>query len=151
MYYVDECYIAVEKYYAQNERCWGVSFQEIPERKRFGTQSKTTITAMVFDAVWRGAHSKIVVLPSGFRLNQVTYHNDHLTPLLRDLGECFDLENVILYLDKAPCQAARTTQQFLDTFLPQHVSMSHMPADSPDLNPLDNSIRTALKTVLTKH
>ena len=64
MIFVDECYFeAGEHFNVQNERCCGGTFEEIPERKRFRQYSKSSLTAMVFGAVWLGGRSKLIILP----------------------------------------------------------------------------------------
>jgi hypothetical protein len=72
--FVDECYFTVQKSFNhQNERCYGRNFECIPDRKMFKQLPKTPLSAMVFASVSCEGRTPLVVLKSGFRLNQFTY------------------------------------------------------------------------------
>ena len=152
MILVDECYFEVgEHFNVQNERCYGSTFEENPERKRFRQYSKSSLTAMVFGAVRLGGCSKFIILPSGFRLNQKTYREMCLLPLMEGLPDNMDKEKVILYQDNAPCHIAKSVQEFLTKELPSFLPKGFIPANSPDLNPLDYCIWNSLKEAMVKH
>ena len=122
--FVDECYVVAGEYFnAQNERCYGKKFDCIPDRKRFREMPKSPVTAMIFGAVWRDGRSKLVVLKSGFRLNQHTYKDTCLVPLLRDLRNKIKQKDIILYQDKAPCHRASSVQSFLTKKRPPSFQM----------------------------
>lgn len=152
MIFVDECYVVVGEYFnRQNERCYGKSFDLIPDYKKFKRRKKSPLTAMIFGAVWRGGRSDLVVLPSGFRLNQHTYKEECLIPLLENLPDKMSANKVILYQDKAPCHKAKSVQTFLEANAPCFIRNKEIPPNSPDLNPLDYGIWAALKVALEKH
>jgi DDE superfamily endonuclease len=150
--FVDECYVKVGEYLnAQNERCYGGNFECIPDQKRFREMPKSPITAMIFGAVWRAGRSKLVVLPSGFKLNQQTYKDQCLIPLLKDVRKHIKQKDMILYQDKAPCHVAESVQSFLAEKTPCFIEKDQIALNSPDLNPLDYAIWSALKAELAKH
>jgi hypothetical protein len=96
MMFVDECYICVGKYFNhQNERCYGYSLELIRDEKKFCQFPKTALCAMVFGGVSRGGRSSLVVLKSGFSLNQLTYKDNCLIPLLKTLPYNLDAKTVI--------------------------------------------------------
>jgi len=77
--FVDECYITVQKSFNhQNERCFGKSPENIPDDKKFKQLPKTPLSAMVFAGVSRDGRTPLVVLRSGFKLNQHTYKEECL-------------------------------------------------------------------------
>lgn len=65
---------------------------------------------MIFGTVWRDGGSKLVVVPSAFKLNQQTYKKECLVPLRRDLRYEMRKEVIILYQDKAPYHIAKSVQ-----------------------------------------
>jgi DDE superfamily endonuclease len=152
MLFSDECYICVGKYFNhQNERCYGYSLELIRDEKKFREFPKTALCAMVFGAVSRGGRSPLIVLKSGFSLNQYTYKEECLIPMLQNLPYGMTAKTVIFYQDKAPCHAARTVQSFLEEEMPCFVRNGDIPPNSPDLNVLDYSIWSYLKERLNKH
>jgi transposase len=150
--FVDECYITVKKHFNhQNERCYGKDFRLIRTWKKFREYPKTPLSAMVFAGVFRDGRTKLIVLPTGFRINQYTYKDKCLIPMLKGLSKGIDKSKIIFYQDKAPCHAAASVQRFLKEELPSFVPNDSMPPNSPDLNPLDYSIWNMLKEGLDKH
>jgi hypothetical protein len=86
-----ECYVTVQKHFNyQNERCYGKNFELIPDWKKYREFPKTPLSAMIFGAVSREGRSKLVVLKSGFRLNQHTYINECLIPLKKSMPDKLD-------------------------------------------------------------
>jgi hypothetical protein len=149
---VDECYISVGKYFNhQNERCYGYTLELIRDEKKFRQFPKTSLCAMVFGGVSRGGRSSLVFLQSGFSLNQFTYKDKCLKPLLESLPYGIKSDSAILYQDKALCHAALSVQTFLGEEMPCFVRNADNPTNSPDLNPLDYCIWSLLKERLNKH
>ena len=63
MIWVDECYVVVGEYFNhQNERCYGKSFELIPDSRKFRTFPKTPFSAMIFTAVWSNGRNDLAVL-----------------------------------------------------------------------------------------
>ena len=73
----------------------------------------------------------MIVLISGFRLNQTTYIEHCLTPLIGDLLTSQLLEDAVLYQDKAPCHAGQKPLTFLKKTLPSFVHAERVPPSSP--------------------
>jgi len=150
--FVDECYVTVKKHFnVQNERCYGKSFDLIPDYKKFRELPKTPLSAMIFGAVSREGRSRLVVLKSGFRLNQYTYKDKCLIPLQKRLPYKLNAATAIFYQDKAPCHRAGSVQKHLKKNFPRYVPHELMPPNSPDLSPLDYCVWNELKERLNKH
>jgi hypothetical protein len=150
--FVDECYITVKKHFNhQNERCYGKDFSLIRTWKKFREFPKTPLSAMVFGGITRDGRTKLVVLKTGFRINQVSYKKECLIPMLKRMPNKMDPSKTIFYQDKAPCHRADSVQEYLKEVLPSFVRNDAMPPNSPDLNPLDYCIWSLLKEALNKH
>src|SRR5208282_3452796 len=97
----------VGKYFNhQNERCYGKKFEFIPDWKKFRELPKSPLSAMIFGAVLRDGRFKLMVLKSGFRLNQHMYKEKCLIPLQKNVSYNLDPKTTIFYQDKAPCHHA---------------------------------------------
>ncbi|OWA54086.1 hypothetical protein BV898_18505 [Hypsibius exemplaris] len=133
MLFLNECYICVGKYFNhQNERCYGYSLETIGNGKKFKQFPKTALCAMVFGAVSFSGRSPLVVLKSGFSLNQHTYKNSCLKPMLEDLPY-------------------GTVQAFLKEKMPCFIPNADIPPHSSDLNPFEYCVWSLLKERINKH
>ncbi|OQV24131.1 hypothetical protein BV898_02082 [Hypsibius exemplaris] len=138
MLFLDECYICAGKYFNhQNERCYGYSLETISNGKKIKHFPKTALCAMVFGAVSSSGQSPLVVLKSGFSLNQHTYKDSCLKPMLEDLLYGLEANSAILYQNKAPCHTAGTVQAFLKEKMSCFIPNADISPNSPDFNPLD--------------
>lgn len=152
MLFVDECYFTVgTSFNHQNERCYGKDFQAVPNRKKFKQMPKTPLSAMVFAGVSREGRTPLVVLKSGFRLNQHTYKDKCIDIVRTSLPHPLKPDSVIFYQDKAPCHAAKSVQSYLAAIFPCFVPNHAMPPNSPDLNVLDFCVWNLLKERLNKY
>jgi len=150
--FVDECYVTVNKFHnAQNNRCFGKSFEFIPDRKKFREFPKTPLSAMIFAGVSRAGRTPLVVLRSGFKFNQFKYEEKCLDFVQKNLPYPLEAEEVIFYQDKAPCHAAKTVQSHLAAILPAFIPNDRMPPNSPDLNVPDFCVWSMLKQRLVKY
>ena len=150
--FVDECYVTVQKSFNhQNERCYGKDFALIPDWKKFKQLPKTPLSAMVFGGVSRNGRTPLVVLPSGFRLNQETYKEECVDFVKKNLPHGTEQKKVIFYQDKAPCHAAKSVQEYLKISFPAFIPNTSMPPNSPDLNVLDYCVWSLLKERLNKY
>jgi hypothetical protein len=127
-----------------------VSLELIRDEKRFREFPKTALCAMNFGAVSRGGRSPLTVSKSDSSLNQYTYKEECLIPMLQNLPHSMIAKTGISYQDKTPCHAARTFQSFLEEEMPCLVRNGDIP-NSSDLNVLDYSICSYLKERLNKH
>ena len=104
--FCDEMYVvAGETGYRQNERCFEEIWDLIHDDRKYRNKKKSPLRAMLYAAVCRDGRSRMIVLRSGFRLNQPTYIQHCLTPLIDKLLTSSLLEDAILYQSKAPCHA----------------------------------------------
>ena len=147
--FCDEMYVvAGETGNHQNDRCFGKSWELISDDRKFKNKKKSPLRAMVFAAVWRDGRSRLIVLKSGFRLNQTTYIETCLKPLIEDVSPNMKTDLAILYQDKAPCHTGKKTQRFLEehacSFVPAHI----VPPSSSDLNVMEYRIWPYMKQKL---
>jgi len=150
--FVDECYVTVKKHFNhQNERAYGKDFNLIPAWKKYREFPKSPLSAMVFGGVTREGRTPLVVLPSGFRLNQTTYLEECLIPMQENLPNQMDPRKTILVQDKAPCHRAASVQLYLKENFPRFIPFDKWPPNSPDLNVLDYCVWSLLKEALNKH
>jgi hypothetical protein len=150
--FVDECYFTVQKSFNhQTERCYGRDFECIPDRKKFKQLPKTPLSAMIFTGVSREGRTPLVVLKSGFRLNQFTYMEQCVSFVQKNLPYKLIAETAIFYQVKAPCHAADSVQQHLTAIFPSFVPNASMPPNSSDLNVLDYCVWSLLKERLNKY
>ena len=92
---------------------------------------------MVFAGLSRADRTRLVVLPSGFRLKQLTYKGKGVDFVAENLPHDLDPRTVIFYQDKAPCHAAKSVQDHLAAIFPSFIPNGCMAPNSPDLNVLD--------------
>ena len=126
--FVDECYVTVQKCFNhQHERCYGKFFEVIPRRKKFKEIPKTPLSAMIFGGVSREGRTPLVVLPSGFRLNQQTYQEKCIRFVQKNMPYKLNAKTAIFYQDKAPCHAGKSTQDILAEIFPCFIRNNNMP------------------------
>jgi hypothetical protein len=102
--FVDQCYFTVQKRFKhQNERCYGQEFEYISDLKRFEQFPKTPLSAIIFAGVSCEGRTPLVVLKSGFRLNQFTYMEQCISFVRKNLSYKLKAETAIFYQDEAPC------------------------------------------------
>ena len=106
---------------------------------------------MVFAGVSREGRTPLVVLRSGFRLNQYTYVDECIDFVKDNLPSDLNAESVIFYQDKAPCHAAASVQQYLAAIFPSFIPNGCMPPNFPDLNVLNYCVRSLLKERVNKY
>ena len=95
--------------------------------------------------VWAGISQKgctpLVFVPYGVKINQKTYQDLILKPIVKDLGyTMFNNAPFLFQQDSAPAHTAKTTQEWLRTQIPEFISKEEWLPSSPDLNPLDFSL-----------
>ena len=152
MVWVDECYIVVGEYLNhQNQRCYGKSFEVIPNYKKVQLLPKSPLRAMVFVGMWSDGTSDLVILRSGFKITSATYIENCLKPLINALPTEMDKKKVIFYQDLAPAHRAKKTQEFLKKNFPCFVPACDTPPSSPDINPLDYCLWSILKDRLSQY
>ena len=96
MMWVDESYVVVGEYLNhQNERCYGKTFDLIPDSKKFRLAAKSPLKGMIFVPVWPEGKSDLVILPSGFRITLETYIENCLKPLIDSLPTNLDKKKII--------------------------------------------------------
>jgi hypothetical protein len=76
----------------------------------------------------REGRSLLVVLESGFLLNQFVHIEKCLIPLQKNLEDLKIEGDAIFHQDEAPCHAAGRVQDFLKENFPALIPYHHMPA-----------------------
>ncbi|OQV15464.1 hypothetical protein BV898_10339 [Hypsibius exemplaris] len=105
---------------------------------------------MVFGAVSFSGRSPLVVLKSGFSLNQQLQGQLPKTDAGRPpLG--LEANSAILYQDKAPCHAPATVQAFLKEKMLCFIPNADIPAQQPRSQSLDYCVWSLLKERVNKH
>ena len=106
--------------------------------------------------VWAGisavGRTPLIFVPSGVKINSITYCNLILEPVVKNLSEnMFNGESFIFQQDGAPAHTSNVTQTWLHKNIPQFIEKEQWPPYSPDLNPMDYSIWSILENrVCTK-
>jgi hypothetical protein len=106
---------------------------------------------MLFAGVSREGRTPLAVLKSGLRLSQLTYIEQRVSFVQKNLLYELTAETAIFYQDKAPCHAVDSVQQQLTAIFPSFVPNASMPPSSPDLNVLDYCVWSLLKESLNKY
>ena len=101
-------------------------------------QTKHPASVMVFGAAASdGGVMDPHFIEAGVKIGTKEYVDILRNVLILWLEQKFDLNNVILIQDSAPCHAAKATQAFLAEKVPHFVPTKIWPSNSPDLNLLD--------------
>ncbi|UYV82768.1 hypothetical protein LAZ67_22000800 [Cordylochernes scorpioides] len=77
----------------------------------------------------------------GVKTTAKNYQEDILEQIVKPLNtKMFNGEHWIFQQDSAPAHKAKSTQQWLETNVPEFIKANEWPSESPDLNPLDYSL-----------
>ena len=100
--------------------------------------SKNPASVMVFGAV--ASDGRVMpphFIPAGERIGAEEYLAILEEVLLPWMAKYYDLKKVTLVQDSAPAHASRRVQDFLSRKIPLYVPKDTWPPNSPDLNPCD--------------
>ena len=90
---------------------------------------------------------QLIFVPPGMKTNATSYCELILEPILKDLGlKMFQGQSFIFQQDGSPAYTANITHAWLQQNIPEFIRKDEWPPYSPDLNPMDFSIRSILET-----
>ena len=132
----------------KNDRILSSIASLIPEKYRFVTRVQEPFSVMVLAGISKKSRTPLVFVPFGVKINQKTYQDLILKPIVKDLGKSTVFNNApfLFQQDGAPAHTAKTTQEWLRTQIPDFINKEEWPPSSPDLNPLDFSLWSILET-----
>lgn len=138
----DEKFFGVEeKLNSQNSRIYSLAIEAIPEEMRTVQRFQKEQKVMVWCAVSKKGKFPMFFFESGERLNARNYIDKILEPIVKVEGmKIYNQDKWTFQQDSAPAHAAKITQRWCETNLPDFIPSSKWPPSSPDLNPLDYSI-----------
>ena len=97
---------------------------------RVGVCQKSPETTLV-DGLGRVSsvgRTPLVFVPAGVKINAATYKELILQPIVKDLGEMmFENQPFIFQQDGAPAHTAKSTQEWLQTNIPDFISKEEWP------------------------
>lgn len=130
----------------QNDRILSSAVSTIPETHRLVKRVQKPSSLMVWAGVSAVGRTPLVFVPSGVKINALTYKQYILEPVVKDLGHTmFKNDNFLFQQDGAPAHTAKSTQEWLRNEIPQFLSKEEWPPSSPDLNPMDFSVWSILE------
>lgn len=126
---------------AQNDRVYGVNFEDIPEHLRTVQRFQNSNTVMVWCGVSKKGKLPLIFIEKGAKINADYYQREILEGTLKIWAPLIQGDNSWTFQqDSAPAHKARSTQAWLKDEIPDFISAQEWPPSSPDLNPLDYSI-----------
>ncbi|CAF3513559.1 unnamed protein product [Rotaria socialis] len=104
---------------------------------------------MVWGAVSYNGKILLKFVEQGVKINAKHYQNEVLTStLIPNISTLCSDNQWIFQQDSAPAHKTKSTQQWLVENCPDFISSKEWPPSSPDLNPLDFSIRGTLEAIV---
>jgi len=100
---------------------------------------------MVSVAVSSLGASNIHILESGVKINGAYYRDVLREMLLSDIHAASGSEFFVFQQDSAPSHRAKDTVALLDQETPNFIPPALWPPNSPDLNPVDYTVRSVLQ------
>jgi len=136
-----------ESFNKQNDRVYARSSKEAREKVPCVQRGHHPASIMVWRAVsWRGA-SEVHFCEAGVKTTAAVYQTMLEKVIPRISLKVFEGKPWIFQQDSAPAHKAKTTQQWLATNVPRFIAAADWPSGSPDLNPLDYSLRHRLEAI----
>ena len=115
----------------QNDRILSSTASLILEKYRFVTRVQKSLSVMVWAGISQKGRTPLVFVPSGVKINQKTYQDLILKPIVKDLGNTM-FDNAPFLFQQAGAYSKNSKEEWLPS--------------SPDLNPLDFSLWSILET-----
>lgn len=146
--FTDECLFTVEQFVNhQNDRVLAGSLQEASQKGRIASRTAHPQAIMAFGAVTGDGKMPLVFIDQGVKVKSQNYLDDVLKKeVLPWANSHFKGQQWTYQQDSAPAHKARIVQAWCQTNFPGFISSSEWPPNSPDLNPLDYSIWSIMKT-----
>ena len=150
--FTDEKIFSVEETFnAQNDRVYAKSSREAGEKAPRVQRGHHPASVMVWWGVSYEGTTELHFCEKGVKTSAKVYQETVLERLVKNLNNTlFHGQNWSFQQDSAPAHKARTTQQWLETNVPDFISTSDWPSASPDLNPLDYKLWSKLQEMACK-
>lgn len=135
-----------ETYNRQNNRVYAVRIEDLPVQQRIIQRVQKPASLLVWAAVsFRGKFS-LHFVPPHQTIDRFYYRDEILRNVLFPEAQRLHLGGDWTFMqDGAPAHTAKVTQDWCRTNLPNFISKDEWPPSSPDLNPMDYSIWSALQ------
>lgn len=145
--FCDEKHFTVETLYnSQNTRAYAVRLSDIPLHQRTISRVQKPGSVLVWAAVSFEGKLPLHFVPKGVTIDRFYYRDRVLqNVLLPEAQNLYPHRDWTFIQDGAPPHTARTTQEWCSANLPDFVKKDCWPPYSPDLNPLDYTIWSALE------
>jgi len=112
----------------------------LKERKHFSQ----SVRPMVSVALSKLGKTDLVFVKPGAKINSVYYCENVLEQGLLPKIRCISNNGFVFKQDGAPCTPFTTLSLYLRSNVPEFTEPENWPPNSPDLNPADYSVGTAL-------
>ncbi|UYV85194.1 hypothetical protein LAZ67_X004905, partial [Cordylochernes scorpioides] len=125
----------------QNDRIYACSSLEASLRVRRLEKSHHPSSFMGWWGVSYQGVTDLHFCAKGVKNTAKNYQEDILEQIVKPLNtKMFSGEHWTFQQDSAPAHRAKSTQQWLETNVPEFIKANECPSGSPDLNPLDYSV-----------
>lgn len=146
--FTDECLFTIEQFYnPQNSRVLAKNTVEAGEKGRIVSRTGHPKSVMVFAGITSDGKTPLIFVESGIKIASQNYLDDILVKVILPWSHThFGNQPWTFQQDSAPAQKARIVQQWCSSNLPAFISAKEWPPYSPNLNPMDNSVWSVLKS-----
>jgi len=126
---------------SQNDRVYATKISDITPSQRNVQRFQGAASVMVWGAICSRGQLPLLFIDKGVKINHEVYLESvikgHLVPHAKRI---FDEDYYCFQQDSAPAHKAKTVQDWMNINLPDFITATEWPSNSPDLNPLDFSI-----------
>lgn len=129
---------------SQNDRVHSIALKKhnVPRANLLREKKRSRASVMVSLGAMTEHKTSAIFVPAGVKINAVHYQERILTPMLDELRQREPA--FVFQQDGAPSHTARSTIQFLTDHECEFIEPNMWPPCSPDLNPLDYFVWSAL-------
>ena len=144
----DEKIITIEQIHNhQNDRVYAANLQSIDPNVKFVTRRQGPLSVMVWAGICSTGKTPLVFIEKGVKIHQEVYQSKILENVLLPWSQThFGNQRWIFQQDSAPSHRAKLTVEWLRKNVPDFITPQEWPPYSPDLNPMDFSIWSILRS-----
>lgn len=121
---------------------------DVPEENLLRLKSRSRGSVMVSIGFTKEHKLRLVFVPYGAKINAATYQKEILEKMIPELQA--KVPDFVFQQDGAPAHTARSTLDYLSAHCPSFIEPAAWPPCSPDLNPLDYYLWSALERQVYK-
>lgn len=123
---------------SQNDRIYGVNFQDLPDDRKYVKRFQKSSSVMVWGAVSKRGKFPLKFVDPGVKINVEYYKSEILEQTLSPiLIKMYGDDYYVFTQDGAPAHTAKVVQQWCEENLTDFLNKNEWPPGSPDCNPLD--------------